>query len=501
MAKAKFERTKPHVNIGTIGHVDHGKTTLTAAITITLQKKYGLGEEVKFDEIDKAPEEKERGITISTAHVEYETPNRHYAHVAVDENGVVTGVARGTVKINVVSGDGKAQTAVSVKVIEKVASIELSKDSLTLSTGKSAQLQAKALPQAAENKRVSWSSSDESVATVNAKGHVVAVNPGIAVITATSDDNPAVSASATVVCTRLATSVAFTQKAYSVIIGQTAPTGILVSPEDVTSVAVTYKVGNAKIASIDENGVVTGLKGGKTTIYVTTADGSRKSAKATLTVIVPVTDVSYKTAGLRVGAKSSGTFTATVYPKDATDKSMTWVSSDESVATVSGNSNRFKVKGRQWGRCTITGTTLDGGHQVTISVNVGSLRHAVTVRAASSRNGKPYITLQNRSDMRITYITYSIQGYDEIGTPIPMSTHGDVYTLYGSYNHALEPGERTSHGQFDFFHRSNYDGLVTMEIAVTGWETDTGYFDNNDMLQTEYRISENSREWVKGYIE
>ena len=81
MAKAKFERTKPHINIGTIGHVDHGKTTLTAAITITLQKRYGLGEVVAFDQIDKAPEEKERGITISTAHVEYETPNRHYAHV------------------------------------------------------------------------------------------------------------------------------------------------------------------------------------------------------------------------------------------------------------------------------------------------------------------------------------------------------------------------------------------------------------------------------------
>ena len=81
MAKAKFERTKPHVNIGTIGHVDHGKTTLTAAITTTLQERYQLGEKVAFDAIDKAPEEKERGITISTAHVEYETPNRHYAHV------------------------------------------------------------------------------------------------------------------------------------------------------------------------------------------------------------------------------------------------------------------------------------------------------------------------------------------------------------------------------------------------------------------------------------
>ena len=81
MAKEKFERTKPHVNIGTIGHVDHGKTTLTAAITLVLNKRYGSGEFVDYSNIDKAPEERERGITISTSHVEYETPNRHYAHV------------------------------------------------------------------------------------------------------------------------------------------------------------------------------------------------------------------------------------------------------------------------------------------------------------------------------------------------------------------------------------------------------------------------------------
>ena len=81
MAKAKFERTKPHCNIGTIGHVDHGKTTLTAAITKTLNTRLGTGEAVAFDMIDKAPEERERGITISTAHVEYETEGRHYAHV------------------------------------------------------------------------------------------------------------------------------------------------------------------------------------------------------------------------------------------------------------------------------------------------------------------------------------------------------------------------------------------------------------------------------------
>ena len=80
MSKEKFERTKPHVNVGTIGHIDHGKTTLTAAITRVLSLK-GQAEFTDFGEIDKAPEEKERGITIATAHVEYETENRHYAHV------------------------------------------------------------------------------------------------------------------------------------------------------------------------------------------------------------------------------------------------------------------------------------------------------------------------------------------------------------------------------------------------------------------------------------
>ncbi len=81
MAKEKYSRTKPHVNIGTIGHIDHGKTTLTAAITKMLQLKTGKGNFIPFDQIDKAPEEKERGITIATAHVEYETDKRHYAHV------------------------------------------------------------------------------------------------------------------------------------------------------------------------------------------------------------------------------------------------------------------------------------------------------------------------------------------------------------------------------------------------------------------------------------
>jgi len=108
MAKEKFDRSKPHVNIGTIGHVDHGKTTLTAAITLVLSKK-GLSEIKDFDSIDNAPEEKERGITINTAHVEYQTENRHYAHVdcpghADYVKNMVTGAAQMDGAIIVVAG-------------------------------------------------------------------------------------------------------------------------------------------------------------------------------------------------------------------------------------------------------------------------------------------------------------------------------------------------------------------------------------------------------------
>ena len=109
MAKKKFERTKPHINVGTIGHIDHGKTTLTAAITKHLEKK-GMADFIPFDEIDKAPEEKARGITIATAHVEYETDSRHYAHVDCPGHAdyiknMITGAAQMDGAILVVGAD------------------------------------------------------------------------------------------------------------------------------------------------------------------------------------------------------------------------------------------------------------------------------------------------------------------------------------------------------------------------------------------------------------
>ena len=110
MAKQKFDRSKPHMNVGTIGHVDHGKTTLTAAITLVLHNRGGNTEFTAFDMIDKAPEERERGITIATAHVEYETDKRHYAHVDCPGHAdyiknMITGAAQMDAAILVVGAD------------------------------------------------------------------------------------------------------------------------------------------------------------------------------------------------------------------------------------------------------------------------------------------------------------------------------------------------------------------------------------------------------------
>src|SRR4030081_3759361 len=126
MGKEKFQRTKPHVNIGTIGHVDHGKTTLTAAITKVLAAK-GLAHFVSFDQIDKAPEERERGITIATAHVEYESPKRHYAHVDCPGHAdyiknMITGAAQmdGAILVVAATDGPMAQTRELVLLVKEV---------------------------------------------------------------------------------------------------------------------------------------------------------------------------------------------------------------------------------------------------------------------------------------------------------------------------------------------------------------------------------------------
>ncbi len=419
------------------------------------------------------------------------------AVATVTEDGRVTGISKGSANIIAVSADGKCKTTLRLNVGQLPESIVLSEESIEIVVGKQGSLRATVLPKNANNQKVTWFSADESIATVDSRGRIKAISRGETTITATSLELPQISASATVKAVQLATGVTFDNNAYQVLLGQTVQVAARVQPDTASNQSVTYSVRDKRIAAVDENGLLTGLKGGKTTVYATAADGSRKRAQATVEVIVPVTGVSYKRAGLRVGAGGYGTFTAEITPKDASNKNMTWVSADESIASVSGTTNRFKVKGHRWGRTKVTGTTEDGGYTVTVDVNVGTLRNAIRVVSVEIRNGRPYLRLRNRSDMNITEVRYVMRGFDAQFNPIDMSTAGkNPLYLYGTYEHTLSPGDTTSHGSFTFYHHSDYADLAVLQIAITGWSTSTGYYTDDNTLRYDFDLSSAKWDWV-----
>ncbi len=426
--------------------------------------------------------------------VTYESSNEGAAIVSAE--GLVTGIQRGRTTITVRSGDGFAKAALTLTVAQAPDSVDIAPDSVAAAVGKKATLKATVLPSDANNKTVLWSSANEAIATVNSKGQVTVRGIGETTVTATAADNPAASATIPVRGLELAQGINFDAPTYSVLINETVQTFVHVLPASASDKSVTYAVKNKRIATVNENGLVTGLKGGKTTLYAYTADGSKKRAAATIEVIVPVTGVKYRYQDVRVGAGGYATFTATISPSDATNKNMTWVSSDESIATVTGTNNRFRIRGRQWGRAKITGTTEDGGFTVEVYADIGSLRHAVTVTSVSIKNGKPYLVLQNRSDMDISQVRFEMRGYDAALKPVVMSLQGDAYLLQGTYNQSLSPGAKTEHGRFDFYSPSEYKDLAVLQFTITGWSTDTGYYDHNGKLQYKYNINEDQWEWV-----
>lgn len=431
----------------------------------------------------------------ATVHeVSYTSSNEALA--TVNGDGLVTGVARGKATISMTSADGFASASYTVYVQQLPESLDVTPETVAGPAGRKTTLKTTVLPTNANDKTVTWASADEAVATVSAKGVVTIVGVGETTVTATCNGNPAVTATVPVQGMELAQSVAFDSTLYSVLAGQTTQLYVTVLPEGTTDKSVTYAVKDKRIATVDENGVVTGVKGGKTTVYAYAADGSKKRAAATIEVVVPVTGVSYKYKDVRVSAGGHATYTVEVLPKNATSKAMTWVSSDESVATVSGTTNRFKVTGRRWGRCKITGTTEDGGFTVDIYVDVGSLRHAVIITKMEIRNGKPYITLKNRSNLNITQVRFEMYGYDDSLQPITMSYTDAPDVLTGTYDLPLAEGESTSHGRFTFYRPSDYAGLSILQFTITGWTTDTGYYDHNGKLQYNYNIAQDKWEWV-----
>ena len=395
--------------------------------------------------------------------------------VTVDENGVVTGVGRGSATITVTSRDKHTSAEFNVQVVQQVTGLELTAKSSFLGAGKTTKLKAVTLPDDAGNKNVTYLSSDESIATVAKDGTVSAKNPGSVTITATSEDDTTITASVTLTIVRLATKVEFVEKEPRMHVGDTLQLNWKVSPDDATQGAVTFTSENTKVATVDANGLVTGVKAGNTYIVVETSDGSAHKARVKVYVDQPVEGVSMENAEVRVAVGYHTRQKAILEPKDATNKHMTWTSADETIATVSGTDNIVTIKGRRWGDTTVTGVTEDGGYTASILVHSGSYRFAIHADSVRVRNGKPYLVLSNVSNLDITQVRFIMRGFDYEGNPIDMTTHGNDRTLLrGAYDIPLAPGDMTSHGQFTFYHHSDYEGLSLLEFAISGITTDTG---------------------------
>ena len=292
----------------------------------------------------------------------------------------------------------------------------------------------------------------------------------------------------------LAADIAFEQNSYSVEAGDFIQLRYSISPSEASCQSVSFTSSNPKIASVDEYGVVTPLRTGTANITVTTSDGSRKSDTAAIHVQVPVTGVSYKCSDVRVGLKHYTNITVDLEPSDATNTSMTWLSEDPEIASVTGDTTTVKITGGDdWGRTSVTGVTEDGGYEITLFVNVGSLNRAVTIRNLDIRDGDPYFSLRNDSDMQIAEVYFYCTGLNSDKQPIRMSTSGDTYSLTGAYEHSLSPGSQTQSNRFTFYSPSKFPDLSYLKLVITGWSTETGYYDSNGVLQYDYTIGSGQR--------
>ena len=285
--------------------------------------------------------------------------------VTVDQNGRVTAVNAGSAVITVTTNDGSKTATCKVTVVIPVTSVSLNKTELTIEKGKSETLTATVSPSDATDKTVSWKSSNTSVATVDQNGKVTAVNAGSAVITVTTKDGSK-TATCNVTVVIPVTSVSLNKTELTIEKGKSETLTATVSPSDATDKTVSWKSSNTSVVTVDQNGRVTAVNAGSAVITVTTKDGS-KTATCNVTVVIPVTSVSLNKTELTIEKGKSETLTATVSPSDATDKAVTWQSSNTAVATVDQNG---KVTAKELGNVTITVTTKDGSKTATCSVTV-----------------------------------------------------------------------------------------------------------------------------------
>ena len=281
------------------------------------------------------------------------------AVATVDSYGKVTARGNGTAKITVTTTDQHKTASCVITVAQWVTGISLDKTSITLNEGQEQTLTPTINPSNAANKSLRWTSSNTSVATVDAEGKVTAVSKGTATIKAEAKDGSGKYASCSVTVKRLVSSIQLNKTSISIYNGKSEPLTATVIPSDASNTSVTWTSSNTSVAIVSSSGMVTGKSRGIAAISVTANDGSGAHATCEVEVKQYVTSITLDKISLSLGVEEEARLSITsILPSDANDKSYTWSSSNNAVATVD---NSGKVIARSRGEAIITATANDGG--------------------------------------------------------------------------------------------------------------------------------------------
>ena len=287
------------------------------------------------------------------------------AVATVNQAGQINGIKKGSAVITVKTADGKLKDTCLVEVVQLATSLTLDYTTLQLDVGKTKTLTATMKPKSASNLKVKWSSSDKNVATVDSKGRITGVKAGTATIKVVSGDKN-VSATCKVTVIQRVTSIKFKDSAPTVKVGKKKTLAVLTLPETASETAFTWTSSNKKIAKVSKTGKVRGIKPGTVTITVANADNSAK-AKCKLTVLQGVTGMKLDKEALTVSRGKKATLKPVIEPANANDKSVTWTSSNNDVATVD---EKGVITAKAVGYAVITAKTNDGNFKDTCRVNV-----------------------------------------------------------------------------------------------------------------------------------
>ena len=416
-----------------------------------------------------------KGVTWSCANEEIAT---------VDGDGNVTGVKKGNARITAAAMDGSNIRAnISVKVTQNAEEIILDKDEVTVDTGRTAVLKATVLPKDTDNKKVTWSSTDESIATVNAQGRITGVSLGECEIICASETSGEVRSKAVVRVQQPVKSIAF-GNAPAVYNGETARLTWTVEPSDATNQTVKLTSGNEKVLTVSDDGTITGITAGETFVKAVSTDGSNRQARIKVKVLQHVTGVHMKRKVAYIDLKQTSTAGAILEPEKATNHNMTWTSADPSIATVEPEKkqpNRVRITGVRRGETVVTGTTEDGGFQTSIRVKVGDWEKSLKwVEAAFDGRGNLRFKVNNASDLNITGVTIEIAIYDFDGKPLKkMNTKDGSNVIKAVYSKRLAPGATTKEDQWKLINYNkdlaNQTGFAAIVARITEFHIDNDW--------------------------